>query len=823
MNRFLIGFVLVFLCISAYGEPDFLGGIKGKVIDSKSKEALEYVNVSIKKKDTGSLVKGTITDQTGSFSIGNLADGTYEMIISYIGYKPFQKEVIITSSRKNVNLKVIPLSEDSQLLGEVEVVGQKAQMKFEIDKKVFNVDQNIASTGGSASDVLSNIPSVEVDNEGEVSLRGSSNVTVWINGKASGLSADNRAQILEQMPAESIEKIEVITNPSAKYSPEGTAGIINIVLKQDRKAGYYGSVQAGVDTKGGYNASGNINYSSGKLDAYANLGYRSRKRNGGGYTNRLNISPKDTTYLNQTSKSDGSGGNLFARLGLTYHLTRNDHLSLNGFGMFGDRMNKNTIDYLSNVPGSYVTSRRFSDSNNDMNGGNVEVGYKHDFSKNSNLDLTVSYNNWGMNNSTVYTQNSQYESGNETSSYQLQKNNIRNHNWEAQLDYVNYFNERNKLEAGYKGTFSRESSPVETYSGANAIDAVADETLFNHFFYNQDIHAIYATYSGKIRKLGYQVGLRGENSRISTKSLALGEAEKEVSPYKKNYFSLFPSVFLSYALPKENEIQVNYTRRISRPWGGQLNSFVNITDSANISFGNPHLSPQYSNAFELNYIKNWENHMLSFSGYYRSTDDVIQRIRFLDGNVMKTTYENIAKTRSAGIELVGKNKLFTFLDLTTTVNLYYSKLDGFSYQPSGAEEPVIGESQKDFSWNARMIANVILPYSISLQLTGNYNSKQLVAQGHREANYSLDAGLRKSFLNRKISVSINARDILDSRKWHTITSGAGFEQDSKSWRGGRQFGLTLTYSFGNMRAKGNKSMKQTENGNNMMDSMDTDY
>ena len=554
------------------------------------------------------------------------------------------------------------------------------------------------------------------------------------------------------------------------------------------------------------------------------MGYRERKRDGGGYTNRLNINPNDTTYLNQKSSSDGSGGNLFARLGLTYHLTKDDHFTLNGFGMFGNRTNKNTIDYLSNVPGSYQTSRRFSDADNDMNGGNVELGYKHDFSKNSNIDFTVSYNNWGMNNETNYIQTSQYATGVETSSFQRQTNNIRNHNWEAQLDYVNSFNDNNKLETGYKGTFSRENSPVETFSKQNAVAIwEEDEALFNRFMYDQDIHALYATYSGKIEKLGFQVGLRGEYSRINTKSLAFGQSEGNVEPYKNDYFSLFPSVFLSYALPKGNEIQANYTRRISRPWGGQLNSFMNITDSANISFGNPHLSPQYSNAFEVNYIKNWENHMLSLSGYYRTTDDVIQRIRFLDGNVMKTTYENIAKTRSAGLELVGKNKLFTFLDLTTTVNLYYSKLDGFTYQPADAKEPVIGKPEEDFSWNARMIANVILPYAISLQVTGNYNSRQVVAQGHREANYSLDAGLRKSFLNKKISVSINARDILNSRKWHTITSGAGFEQDSKNWRGGRQFGLTLTHSFGNMRAKGNKSTKRPDNDNNMMDSMDAEY
>ena len=216
--------------------------------------------------------------------------------------------------------------------------------------------------------------------------------------------------------------------------------------------------------------------------------------------------------------------------------------------------------------------------------------------------------------------------------------------------------------------------------------------------------------------------------------------------------------------------------------------------------------------------------MLSFSGYYRSTDDVIERISYLQGDVMYSTSENVAKSQSAGVEVVVKNKLFNnVLDLTTTVNCFYYKLDGFSYKMEGVTDPITGEEDKDFSWNAKMIANVMLPYSVSLQLTGNYNAKKVVAQGYRKANYTLDAGLRKSFFNRKLSLSINARDLLDSRKWHTITSGTGFEQDAKNWRGGRKIGFTLTYSFGNMRAKPFKSKKRDNGGNdNMMfqDEMD---
>ena len=819
MKRFIFIITLLFSANFIYAAD---GLISGKVIDSKSKEPIEYVTVTITKKgDDNSTPVGTTTDKEGNFSIKNIPYDNYVLSISFIGYNEFQQDISLSNSNNSVLLNQIQLSEDATMLDEVQVVGMKSQMRLDIDKKVFNVDQNIAAAGGTASEVLSNIPSVEVDNEGEVSLRGNSSVTIWINGKASGLSADNRAQILEQMPAENIEKIEVITNPSARYSPEGTAGIINIVLKQDRRGGYFGSIQAGVDTHGGYNASANINYSSSKLDAYASLGYRRREHKGGGYTDRLNISGIDTTFLNQTSSQDGHRENMFARLGLTYHVTPNDHITLGGFGMFGGGKSNNVNNYLSNVPNSYIESQRFTNSDNDMMGGNIEFGYKHDFSKTSNIDFMASYNKWGSDQTSIYTQNSLFADGRTTNSYQKQLNDMNSHNWEFQLDYVNAFNDNHKIEAGYKGTLGRENSPVETYAGTNESNAVPQTELFNRFIYNQDIHALYTTYSGRLSNFGYQLGLRGEYSNIETRSPGYNQSENDVTPHKKDYFSLFPSAFLSYVLPNNNEVQLNYTRRISRPRGRQLNSFVNITDSTNISYGNPYLSPEYSNAFELNYLKSWDKHMISFSGYYRTTDDVIQRINYLDNNVMKSTYENIAQTTSIGTELVAKNRLFSFLDLTTTVNLFHYKLDGFSYLPEGAATPVEGKEQKDFSWNARMIANCMLPKGFTLQLTGNYNAKQVIAQGERKANYSLDAGLRKSF--NKFSVSVSARDLLDSRKWKTETSGTGFIQNSENWRGGRQVSATVTYSFGNMKPKRNADRNRNADNSGGGYDMDGDF
>jgi outer membrane receptor protein involved in Fe transport len=809
--RKIVFVIQMFLCLNfVYAAND--GHINGTVTDSKSKEALEAATVMIKEKNASEdATIGINTDKNGRFTIKNIPYGNYILSVSSVGYKTFEQEISLTANTKTLNLRPISLIEDSELLDEVQVTAIGTQMRIDIDKKVFNVDQNIAASGGTASEVLSNIPSVEVNTEGEVSLRGNSAVTIWINGKASGLSADNRAQILEQMPAENIDRIEVITNPSAKYSPEGTAGIINIILKENRKAGYFGSIQAGVNSRGGYNAGFNYNYSSRKLEAYASLNQRSRVFTGGSNSSRL--FDGTNTFLKQIADIDGRHNNFFGRAGLTYHLTGSDHFTLTGFNMFGKGKNDNVTNYTSNIPGSYVQSERRTSSSNNMLGGNAQFGYKHDFSKTSNIDFTASYNKWGMDNEAVYTQNSTYSNGSHTSSYQRQTGDIGPHNFEFQLDYINTFNENSKLEAGYKGTLGREDSPVETFSGSTKDDAVATPELFNRFIYNQDVQALYSTYTGRVNKFGYQLGLRGEYSDIKTRSLGYGETD--VPFHNTGYFDWFPSLFLSYALPADNEIQVNYTRRITRPRGPQINSFRNITDSTNISFGNPDLLPEYSNSFELNYIKSWTNHILSFSGYYRSTDNIVQRISYIDGNIMKSTFENIAGTSSAGTEFVLKNKFTRSVDLTTTVNLYYHQLDGFSYIPEGAALPVTGTAQENFSWDAKLIASFILPKMFSLQLTGDYRAKQLIAQGYRKANYSFDAGIRRVF--GKISASINARDIFNSRKWHTVTSGTGFSQDSKNWRGGRFVGLNITYNFGNMRPERQERRPDQENSENAYD------
>lgn len=815
MSIVLAGMLLCFAPDMFANETD--GKIKGIVMDGELGGPLEFVTVQVKAKGSDKIVLGSVTGSDGNYTIGGLKKGEYVVTFSYIGYEEVSKNISISSDNQILSLGELTLAEDANQLGEVEVVAKRPQMRFEIDRKVFDATQDIAAEGGSASDLLSNIPSVEVDNEGSVSLRGNSSVTIWINGKASGLTADNQADILDMMPTGDIKQVEVITNPSARYSPEGTAGIINIILKDDRKPGYYGSVKVGADTDGGYQASGNINYSSSKVDAYANLNYRNREFKGGGITSRLNTT--DNSFLDQTNDSKRQHNNWFGRFGATWHITKSDDLAFNVTGMTGGGDNSENIHYnsIDSQKNTIYTSDRITSGDSDMKMYNLELNYVHKFSENSNIDLMVSNNQWRRDGMNIFRQSTVYTDPSQTANplYQTQENDIKDKTWEVQADYTNKISDMARIEAGYKGTFLRNASPVDTYTGTTAEDIRQDESLYNRFLYNQDVHALYMTYGGKWNKLSYQAGLRGEYWRVDTRSLDFDQEfnGKASETFEKDYFKLFPSAFISYALPKNNELQVNYTRRLRRPWGGQLNSFRNISDASNISFGNPELTPEYSHSFELNYIKSWESgHTLSLSGYYRSTDDVIQRIRFLnmEDNVMYTTSENVAKSQASGLEIVGKDKLFKILDLTTTVNLYYSKLDGFSYLPQGAETPVIGDTDESFAWNVRMIANLSLPWGVSLQGTGNYNSKQLMAQGHREPNYSVDLGLRKSFLSDKLTLSINARDLLDSRKFRTVTAGDGFWQDSENWRGGRRVGFTLTYNFGNMNKKKDKSKSRSE-------------
>lgn len=794
------------------------GYVAGRVVDKQTNENLQFVNVVVQTKAAKKMVKGGITDATGRFKLSPLPKGDYQLVVSFVGYKTITRDFAIADRQKTATFNPLYLAEDQRVLKEVKVTGQRSQMKLEVDRKTFSVDEVLAAAGGTASDLLENIPSVEVSTEGEVSLRGNTSVEVWINGKASGMNSDNRGDILQQIPAESIERIEVIDNPSAKYSPEGSAGIINIILKRDRKAGYYGSVRAGTNTKGGVNGGANFNYSSGKLDAYANLGLRRRKNSGGNESQQLNY--QSNTYQNYEGDNDGKGRNLFARAGFTWHPTKKDEFTLGGMTMIGKHENNTLTPYHYGTIGAahdnYIMTRRnFSDGN--MNMYNAEIGYVHNFGEKHKLDINAEFSRWTSDGSNIYQDSTDYYEPDLATEYSWQNRplDINNRSWEVKADYENQINDIWKIEAGYNGRFSHENTPQDSWADPrswNGDNMAEDKAYYNRFIYDNDIHALYATVSTKIGKLGIMAGLRGEYWRVETESYNWDQehdATLRDKPFKKDYFQLFPSLFLNYQLTESAQIQLNYTRRLRRPWGGQLNSFKNTNDATNISFGNPLLTPEYTNAFALNFLKSWTGHTISFGTYYRPTTDVIQQVRYSKAGVMYSTSENVAKSQSAGVELIAKDKLWRVLDLTTTVNAYYYKLDAFRYTIDGQD--VSGKSDENFSWDARLLASLILPYDISFQATGNYRSKRVITQGYQKPNASLDLGIRKSFYNKTFALAINWRDVFNTRHRESYTSSDTFWRHQKNWRDPR-VNVSLTWNFGNMNAAKKKRQDEQQQG-----------
>lgn len=820
MKRFIIFFLLCLCAYTGWAQ----GIVKGKILDRQKSEPLGFVNIKVTEQGSDKFVGGGITDAGGNFNVSGLKDGKYTLSLTFMGYKDVTRQFEITPAKREVQFKLLYMAEDAKQLKEVTVTGQRATMKLEVDRKSFDVGQLISNAGQAASDVLDNVPSIEVDNDGNVSLRGNSSVEVWINGKASGLTSDNRAQILQQLPAESIDRVEVIDNPSAKFSAEGSAGIINIVLKKDRKAGYYGSVQAGGDTRGGANTSFNVNYNSRLIDSYLNIGYRHRANTG-----HMESQQTSNTY-NQTYDSDSKqrGNNFFTRAGVTLHATTKDDFSLSGMLMHGGGNSHSYTPYIYTAVANDLNNYKLDRLNRSRTGMDMRYGefnYRHSFNDKHFIDFTADLSSWKMNGDNWY-QDSTVVVGIDdvTYSYQYRPQYINNHRKELKLEYENQVTKSFKIEAGYNGNFSRENTPQESYMDNTSFDgtnASEDKLFFNRFIYKQDLHAFYTTLSYKFGALSLMGGLRGEYWRVNTESYTW-EQEHDASlreqPFKKDYFQLFPSVFMSWQMTETQQLQLNYTRRLRRPWGGQLNSFRDTRDATTVSFGNPYLTPEFSNSFSLNYLKQWNDHSLLVSAYYRPTTDVIQRISYKnqeDGLFYQTSM-NVAKSVSTGLEMTVKNKLWRILDLTTSANAYYYRLNGFSYDIDG--QTVTGNSDHNFTWNARMTASLMLPYDISIQSTGRYTARQVITQGYRKANYSIDFGARKNFFNKLFTLSVNCRDLLDSRRFETFTSGPNFTRHQINRRGGRRMSMTLTWNFGNMKQK-----KRPNKSHNSENDMPMDY
>ena len=796
--------------------------VTGKVIDFGTKQPIDFANVSVMKGET--LVTGTVTDDKGAFTI-EVADGQYMVVVSFMGYTDQRKALEVAG--KPVNMGRIALKEDSKMLQDVEVVGQGSSMRFELDKKVFTVDQNIASAGASVTDVLENIPSVDVDQEGNISLRNSDDVEIWINGKPAGLSGENRGMILKQMPAGTIEKIELITNPSAKYSPEGTTGIINLVMKKDRAAGYYGSLQAGIDyalaapwtTPPGANAAFTINFNAGPVDGYFNIGYRYHTSNGGSITDRYNLTGAgsqvlDSTliksHLTQEGQQSHRGGGMFGRGGLNFHVAQGHTIGISGFGMVSDpkvfnMSNNNHRTYLLTDAAGAIERQYTRDQYGTgyHPGGNATLDYTFEQGAHK-LYVSGTYNNFGFNMNTGYEQMEGIDT-----SYQTQSSLSKEQGIEIKADYEWKPTQQSRLEAGYDYTRNWSNSSSDAFNTDAAGNQLSElypyYADFNGLTQN---HALYITYGNRFwDKLSIQVGLRGEYYMRHLESFYkdnTGAIQDSYAafPNKKDtaYFQVYPSAYIGYDFGNGHELQLNYTRRVRRPWGHQINPRMDFSDSTNISYGNVDLLPAYSNNLELNYLKTWERHTLSAGVFWKYSEGAVQNVKYMEGDVMKNTYLNVATRQELGVELVAKNRLFgELLQLTTSANFYWNNIAAVNQtiMHQGTAIPVNLPGQNIFAGSVRVNAQFLFTKNFSGQLTGHYRSPRVVAQGTTSHSYAIDLGLRYTLLNKQLALALNVRDILDSRARRNTTWGDGFWQFSENRWHSRSVSLTLTWNFGN--------------------------
>ncbi|MCQ2346048.1 MAG: TonB-dependent receptor [Paludibacteraceae bacterium] len=840
--------ILLILSISI--SLSAVNSISGRVLDASTRQIIDFANVALSQAGDGKLVTGTSTDIDGKFTLSGMADGTYKVTISFMGYNDWSKTVTIKGQA--VDLGKIYLEENTQDLQEVEVVGQGTTMRFELDKKVFSVDQNIAATGGSATDALEQVPSVDVDQDGNISLRNSDAVEIWINGRPSGLSAENRGDILKQMPAESIKEIEVITNPSAKYSPEGTAGIINLVMKKDRKAGYYGSLNLNLDyylakpwnIPPGGRAGFNFNFNKGIVDGYFNIGYHYHTSNGSSMTDRYNFSQSDTTHLLQNGESHHNGGGMFLRAGLDIHVTDRSSIGLSGFGMVTSPNDK-TNGFFSNWsinPNSYelydVThyvgpqsedneetllrkydrtqqGRGYHPGYNAMIDWRFEINKQHKFSMSAQFDEFI----WNSDHYYIQTDYNPADEAELFSTVQEQKTANDDKRVQLKADYEWKPTEQSRFEAGWQTDLAWRSTLAEAWNCSNNEGYERTEELtsiYNDFKNNEQNHALYITYGNRFwNKFSVQVGLRGEYFMRHIESSYYMDGTLKPYTQDTSYFQAFPSVYLSYDFGNGHELQANYTRRIDRPRGHQINPRQDISDSTNISYGNPSLLPQYSSSVELNYLKNWDRHVLSAGLFYRYADEVTQNIKFIDGSVMRNTFVNLGKRHEAGIEVVVKNRLFgEVLQLTTSANFYYNRLDAATYTPilNGITLPQVEiKEQNIFAGSVRLSANFMFTKTFTGQISGRYRSPRVVAQGRTSHNYSIDLGLRKTFLNNTLALALNVRDLLNSRARKTYSEGDGFWQFNQNRWSSRTISLNFTYNFGNTQPKRNEAFINNSN------------
>jgi outer membrane receptor protein involved in Fe transport len=778
------------------------GRINAKVVDAQSNETIPFASAIVIDRKTKAVVKGIQADVNGNLIVTGLPNGVFTFKVSYVGYQTMVRDsVSISDAQKAINLGTVKMkTAKGTALKEVAITAQKSTMQLGIDKKVFSVDQSLVSEGGSASDLLQNVPSVQTDVDGNVSLRGSTGVKVLIDGKPSLIAGGDIAQILQSIPASSIESVEVITNPSAKYDAEGQSGIINIVLKRNKKLGLNGNIGLTAGNRDNYNGNASLSFQNNKINLYGNYGYRYGNRPGNGFNNITYKKPEQQgglAFVDQLTSSTGLEKSHNAKAGIDYYLTGKDILSLSG-GFNSRDQTEGDLTMIYKY-GSQRNPLDFGTRNNSGSGsGNsydMNFDYSHKF-KTQGEELTFNFGySTGDNdrfqefNTTVYS-----HAGIPVSEQVELLRNINtgdNRNYNIQADYTLPLGKLGKIETGYRSQirYSDNNTQALKFNPTSGIYN-EDYALSNLFDSKDQVHALYLNYQNQYKNFGYQIGLRGEDALLNTRSGGFDNTGNVTFiPGKIDYQRLYPSVYLTQKFNGEQQLQINYSRRVNRPRPWDTNPFTDYSNIFNWRRGNPNLLPEDVHSFELSYSKFWPKVTLISSGYMRRTNDLIQRVRSapIDGVTITTPY-NLTRDISSGFEFISKVDVLKAWNFTANVNAYHSDI---------AAAPAYDiDGNSGFSWNTNVTNNFVLPYSITLQVKAEYESDQIMAQGKRNANWSTDAGAKYDFPGKQASLSFNVRDVFNTRKWSMDFEDGNTTTEFQRRRLGPVGNLTFSYRFG---------------------------
>jgi len=809
VNKVKILTLLIGLLLSASivaNSPEKEGIVKGKIHDGKSKVPVEYATVAIYNADDDSVITGTISDVNGNFKIKGLKEGNFYVVVSFLGYENKRYDnIVVDGGRDMIDLGNISLGSADQSLEEVEVIAQRQSVEFHIDKKVVSVGEQMTSASLSAVEVLENVPSIKVDIEGNVSLRGSTGITVLIDGKPTVLDASD---VLRQTPASTIENIEIITNPSAKYQPDGTGGIINVITKKNRTPG----VQGLANLKGGnFNMYGGdflLNWRKKNINFNIGADYNNRPRTGTTYTRRETTGADGTTIIEADGDSERSFGGGGIRTGLDWDITSRDNFSINArMGQFKMAGNSD-LAYLEQIPNMEdQIYRSINDSERSGLYYSLTSNYTHKFAqKGHEIAAQINYRGY---DGDEYSEN--YRSQNNTIVDGTRTTEVGpNNRWELRLDYSKPIGENDVFEAGFQGRTGIGDDESRLYNwDVNQGGFVENDTSRNMTEMHRNIYGLYTVYKGKVEKFGYQLGLRAEYTDRRTEfeyQYKESPDDTEAIPVNETYtidrWDFFPTIHVSYQLPQDNQVMASYSRRIDRPRGHYLEPFITWQDQYNVRQGNPDLAPEYIDAFELGYLKEWEKISLSVEGYYRITHDKIQGIQLPyddNGEIWLRTYDNIGKDYSLGAETMLNISIAKWWEMNIMGNLYDYRIENYN-DPS--------ENRSSFNWSSRVNNSFSLRKNIKLQIDGTYDSPTVTAQGENKSNYYMNAALRMDFMDRKLSAVLQARNVLGTSRRISIIDNPNSYSYQEMIPDYPMVSVTLSYRLNNF------IQKRGRNGDN---------